>query len=104
VIGKIYRARGDNVPNPPPPKKRKAAVKLEEWLWPEEPDPWAPPPPLTVDEDFLHTDLVSLEAHHCRWHDGDGPFTFCGQTTSYPGHVYCPNHERMSQQWPSTEV
>jgi len=65
--------------------------------------PPAPLPPPIVEEDFLHKDLLTLGSLDCRWPDGTGPYTFCGQTVPDFDMSYCEKHTRMSQKWPSTE-
>jgi hypothetical protein len=43
----------------------------------------------------LGISLVELEIEHCRYPDGDGPFTFCGQQRM-DGSSYCHSHSALS--------
>jgi GcrA cell cycle regulator len=48
-----------------------------------------------------HIRLMDLKPNECRFPLGDGPFTFCGNTTK-PGESYCPHHGYLSYRQTST--
>jgi GcrA cell cycle regulator len=62
---------------------------------PVAPNPYRSAPLPTVAPTPLGLNIFELEAKHCRWPVGDGPFSFCGHERR-AGSSYCWYHERLS--------
>lgn len=55
-----------------------------------------PEPLRLADVQPLHLSIIDLDADHCRYPYGDGPFTFCGCTVA-PGRPYCLPHAKLCE-------